>query len=214
MKSVAIGVHLRREDVEPVAGAVPAADLFVSALAVEDDQPLGDRDLLLRVARIRAELLQRATFVAIRYGFAFRSSSEAEAKVAPNAAKWRALLIENRSRVEMTLKVAAAQWRERPDRHQFQSGAGYLRALQEAKSAASIDPKFREEVENRIVPLCVLHQWITRDTTSLELAGLIERKQLADLTAGGEALKVACPSVPFLLSAPWPLEVFSDADHQ
>lgn len=214
VKSVAIGVHLLREDIEPLAAAVPVADLFVSALAVDDDQPLGDRELLLRVAEIRAGLLQRATFVAIRYGFAFRSPAEAEAKVASFVTRWKPLLVENRSRVEMTLKVAAAQWRERPDRHQFQSGAGYLRALQEAKSAASIDPQFRAEVEERIVPLCVRHQWIVRDNTSLELAGLIERESLGAVTAAGEALKEACPSVPFLLSAPWPLEVFANADHE
>ena len=214
MKSIAIGIHLRREDVEPLAEAVSAGDLFVSALAVEEDQPLGDRDLLLRVAAARAALLERALFVAIRYGFAFRSESEAAAKIASSAAKWRLLLTENRDRVEMTLKVAAAEWKNRPDRHQFDTGAGYLRALQGAKTAAKIDPRFREEVEKRILPLCVKHRWVTRDTTSLELAGLIERSSLSEVTAAGHSLKDACPAVPFLLSAPWPLEVFADADQQ
>jgi hypothetical protein len=32
MKNVAIGVHLRREDVEPLAEAIPIADLFLSGL--------------------------------------------------------------------------------------------------------------------------------------------------------------------------------------
>lgn len=214
MKWIAIGVHLRREDVQPVAEAVPAAGLVVSALGVEDDQPLGDRDLLLRVAKIRAELLDRATFIAIRYGWSFRSPVEAESKVLVSAEAWRRLLVENATRVELTLKVAAAESRPRPDRHDFKSGAEYLRALHDAKMAAGIDPVFKAEAERLIAPLCVRHQWITRDATSLELAGLIERARLDALPAAGESLRAVCPSVPFLLSAPWPLEVFADADRQ
>lgn len=214
MKWIAIGVHLRREDVEPVAEAVPAAGLVVSALAVEDDQPLGDRELLLRVAKIRAELLERATFIAIRYGWSFRSPLEAEAKVLTSADSWRRILTGNATRVELTLKVAASESRPRPDRHEFKSGAGYLRALHEAKMAAGVDPRFRSEAERLVGALCTRFEWITRDTTSLELAGLIERDRLGELTAAGEALRAACPSVPFLLSAPWPLEVFADADRE
>ena len=73
MRLVIVGAHLRREDVEPVAEAVPVGDLFLSGVPVADDQPLGDRDLLLRVARTRAQLLERSTFIAIRYGFAIGS---------------------------------------------------------------------------------------------------------------------------------------------
>ncbi|HEX7828073.1 MAG TPA: hypothetical protein VF787_00380, partial [Thermoanaerobaculia bacterium] len=68
MKFVAIGAHLLRDDVEPLADAIVIGDLYLSALAVPDDQPLGDRELLLQVAAIRAKLLDAATFVAIRYG--------------------------------------------------------------------------------------------------------------------------------------------------
>jgi len=32
--------------------------------------------------------------------------------------------------------------------------------------------------------------------------------------AAGEQLKRDFPDVPFLLSGPWPLEVFADDDHQ
>ena len=214
MKSIGIGLHLNREDVEPVAKAAAASNLFVSGLEVDDDQPLSDRDLLLRVANIRARLLERATFIAVRYGFTFRSPSEAESKIAADAARWRRLLEENRSRVELTLKVVASNQQQKPDRHAFSSGADYLRALQAAKNAAVVSDEFKREVEKTVGALCVKQKWMTRDVSSIEFAALIERASLPKLTSAGESLKRACPDVPFLLSAPWPLEVFADADHE
>lgn len=202
MKLVIVGAHLRREDVEPLADAVPAGGIFLSGVPVDDDQPLGDRELLIRVAKVRAELLERATFVAIRYGFA---STSPEAKALPHAARWKALLEENRSRVEMTLKIAAASPRARPNRKDFTSGAAYLKALHER--IANVDDAFREEVEKTLIPLSVRHVW-----SASELALLIERAQLEQIKAAGEKLKQT--KVPFLLSGPWPLEVFADADHE
>ncbi|HKO54988.1 MAG TPA: hypothetical protein VJ276_03860 [Thermoanaerobaculia bacterium] len=201
MKLVVVGAHLRREDIEPVAEAVPVGEVFLSGVPVEDDQPLGDRELLLRVARIRAELLERATFVAIRYGFA---SSSPAAKALPHAGRWKALLEEHRGRVEMTLKVAAANPKKRPDRRDFTSGAAYMRALHER---TNVDDAFREEVERTLVPLSVRHVW-----SAGELAMLIERAKLEELREAGEKLKAT--KVPFLLSGPWPLEVFADADRE
>ena len=107
MKWIGFGLHLRAEDVEPVASAVSVGDLVVSAVEVPDDQPLSDRDLLLRVASIRAALLERATFIAVRYGFTFRYAAGAEEKLGSGTAKWRRLLEANQGRVEMTLKVPA-----------------------------------------------------------------------------------------------------------
>ena len=89
-----------------------------------------------------------------------------------------------------------------------------MRALYDAKMAAGIDPAFREAADRIIGPICVRSEWITRDSTSLELAGLLDRSRLDDLARAGEQLKVSYPSVPFLMSAPWPLEVFADADRQ
>ncbi len=212
MKSIGIGLHLEAEDVEPVAKAVSAAGLFVSAVEVPDDQPLGDRDLLLRVSALRAALLERATFVAIRYGFTFRAASEAESKIGAAAPQWRRILEENRTRVELTLKIAVGDAHPRPDRHAFASGADYLRALQVAKNAAVVSDEFRRQVEKHIGALCVAYRWTARDAASVELAGLIERRTLPSVGPAGEALKRACPDVPFLLSAPWPLEVFADVD--
>ncbi len=212
MKSIAIGLHLRPEDVEGIAEATSAAGLVISGLAVDDDQPLGDRDLILRVAAIRARLVERATFIAVRYGFTFRSAAEAKKKIAADAQRWRELLEANRTRVELTLKVMASGAAPRPDKRQFHSGADYIRALQAAKNAVKVDDRFQRAVEEHIGPLCAVQRWMTRDTVSLEFAALIERARLGELEAAGAALKRACPDVPFLLSAPWPLEVFADAD--
>ncbi|HUP44488.1 MAG TPA: GvpL/GvpF family gas vesicle protein [Thermoanaerobaculia bacterium] len=208
MKSIAIGVHLLRDDVEPVADAVPVGDLFMSGIAIADDQPLSDRDLLLRAASVRASLLERATFVAVRYGFAFRTSGEALEKCASRLPRWKELLEEHRARVEFTLKVAAPA-AQRPDRRDFESGAAYLRALHDARDAASVPEAFRREVERLVIPLAVSHRWVNRDSTSIELAGLIDRDALPRLGEAGQALKQTVPGVPFLLSAPWPLEVFA-----
>lgn len=213
MKYVGIGVHLRREDIEPEAEAFAAGSLYVSSVGVADDQPLSDRELIVRVASVRAALLERATFIAIRYGFSFRTAAEAESKCAGRLQAWARVLEENRGRVEFTLKIAAPG-AARPDRHDFESGAAYLRALHEARDAASVPPELRAAVERLIVPLAVRHRWIKRDATSVELAGLIGRADLPRLGGAGDALKREVPGAPFLLSAPWPLEVFADADHE
>ncbi|HVR40144.1 MAG TPA: GvpL/GvpF family gas vesicle protein [Thermoanaerobaculia bacterium] len=212
MKRVVIGAHLRREDIEPLAEAIPVRDLFLSGIGVNDDQPLGDRELLLRVAQTRARLLDRATFIAIRYGLAV--TNDAESKCGEHAARWHAVLEANRDNVEMTLKVAAATSVARPNRKDFTSGTAYLKALHDATRAATIDPAFRDEVDRTLVPLTVAHRWIPRDNASLECAALVARAKLDEIASVGEAIKRACPNVPFLLSGPWPLEVFADADHE
>jgi len=213
MKSVVIGAHLQRDDVEPIADAIPVSDLFLSVLAIDEDRPLSDRDLLLQIADIRARLLDRATFVAIRYGFAIRDPREAEIKCGTLVPRWRELLDTHRDEVEMTLKVAVAVPAARPDRHDFASGAAYLRALHQSANAVDIDPQFRGGVEKTLLPLTTQHRWIHRDAASLELAMLVRRNNLDKVRAAGESLRRDFQSVPFLLSGPWPLEVFAD-DHQ
>ncbi len=214
MKSIAIGAHLLRDDVEPIAIAIPIGELFLSALEVADDQPLGDRDLLIKVAGVRAQLLDVATFVAIRYGFSLSGAAEAESKCAAHLTRWKRLLVEHREHVEMTLKVAAANAHPRPDRQDFTSGADYLRALHAATQAANIDGAFREQIERLIVPMSVKHRWTHRDERSVELAALVPRARLDDVRAAGEELRRFAPDVPFLLSGPWPLEVFADDDRE
>ncbi|MEA2164355.1 MAG: hypothetical protein QOK37_2482 [Thermoanaerobaculia bacterium] len=213
MKLVVIGAHREQMDIEPVAEALPVGDLWLSGMNIEDAQPLGDRDLLLRVAKTRAALLDRATFIAIRYGFTAYGTSDAMAKCAQHLERWQFVLRECQGTVEMTLKIAAASPQARPDRHDFASGATYIRALHDATRAADVDPQFREAVEATFVPLAVKHRWANRDNTSLEFAALVQRESVGAINDAGVALKRDFASVPFLLSGPWPLEVFAD-DHE
>jgi hypothetical protein len=213
MKLVVVGAHLRREDIEPAAEALAAGPVFLSAIPLAQDQPLSDRGLLIRVASVRAALLDRATFIAIRYGFAAASEADAAAKSAPLAARWRVLLEQHRHEVEMTLKIAAASPRKRPDRHDFTSGASYLKALHAARDAATVDEGFRAAVEQALSS-ATNRIWLHRDESSLELAALVPRDRVDQCFAAARDLKARFPHTPFLLSGPWPLEVFADADHQ
>ena len=213
MRRVVIGAHLLREDIEPVAEAIETGDLFLSGLSVADEQPVGDRDLLLRVAKTRAQLLERATFVAIRYGLVVATDAEAFSKTAAHLPRWKEKLETHRQYVEMTLKVAARAPLNRPDRRDYQSGADYLRALHGAVRSATVDPAFHAAVERSLAPLAIESRWQTRDEKSVEWNVLVERDGVTRINAAAEGLRRECPTTPFLFSGPWPLEVFAD-DHE
>lgn len=211
MKSIVIGAHLLRDDVEPLAEAIPVGDLFLSAISIADDQPVGDRELLLKVADVRGKLLDVATFVAIRYGFTIGSADEALGKCAAHFARWKRLLTAHREHVEMTLKVAASSPQTRPDRHDFQSGAEYLKALHATMQATNVSPEFRKEAD-RLFSRAIQKRWQHRDEKSVELAMLVKREDVEAVMAAGEELRKT--GTPFLLSGPWPLEVFADDSHE
>jgi hypothetical protein len=211
MKSIVIGAHLLRDDVEPLAEAIPVGDLFLSAISVADDQPVGDRELLLRVADVRAKLLDVATFVAIRYGFTIGAADDALAKCASHFGRWKRLLTAHRDHVEMTLKVAASAPQSRPDRRDFTSGAEYLKALHAAMQATNVSQEFRDEAE-RLFADAIQRRWQHRDEKSVELVMLVKRADVEAVMAAGEQLRKT--GVPFLLSGPWPLEVFADDAHE
>ena len=213
MRRVVIGAHLRREDIEPLAEAIEADELFLSSLSVPDEQPIGDRDLLLRVADIRAQLLGRATFIAIRYGLVLSSDAEAFTKTAAHLPRWKQKLLAHREHAEMTLKVAAHAPLARPDRRDFASGADYLRALHSAVRSASVEPAFHAAVERLLLPLAVTAKWQTRDERAVEWTALIRRDDVETMNAAAGTLRAECATTPFLFSGPWPLEVFAD-DHE
>jgi hypothetical protein len=210
MRYVVIGAHRRREDIAAPAEGLACGALFLSGLPIADEQPVSDRALLIEVANVRAQLLERATFIAIRYGLVVRNAADGESKCAVHLPRWTRLLDAYRDDVEMTLKAAAASARPRPDRHDFASGAEYLRALYEATNASAADPAFVREAETRILPFVRKHRWSHRDEKSIELAALVPRANVDHVRGAGEELRRACASVPFLLSGPWPLEVFAD----
>jgi hypothetical protein len=204
MRFLMIGAHLSDEHVRGIAEPIACGGLWLSGIPVAGDQPLADRELLQTAARVRGELLDRATFVAIRYGFA-ATPADAAAKCAAYVERWKRLLEANCDNVEMTLKVVAKEPRPRPDRRDFASGADYLRALHDAAQAADVNPTFREAVSS-----IGTHRWAHRDGRSLECALLVPRAEVARVQQAGERLKRDFPDIPFLLSGPWPLEAFVD----
>ncbi|HET7711788.1 MAG TPA: GvpL/GvpF family gas vesicle protein, partial [Thermoanaerobaculia bacterium] len=208
-----LGIHDQREDIEPLATAFAAGSVFLSAIEVPEDQPAADRALLLRALEVRRELLERGTFIAVRYGFFVSSQADLAAKSSAHAERWRTLLDVNRGLVEMSLKVVADAPQKKPDRHDFTSGREYLRALHGASRSASVDAGFRSAVDERLIGLCLQHRWIHRDASSQEVVLLVDKARADELARAAETLKADFPHVAFLLSGPWPLEEFAD-DHQ
>ena len=214
MRQLVVGVHLHAEDIGTLANAVRLRDVFLSGYEISDDQTLGDRDLVVRVSELRARLLDRATFIAVRYGFTFRNVTEAESKCGSNASHWQQVLESNRGNVEMTMKVAASGGKEPPDKAQFESGAAYLKALHASAVSGRVAPEFKSASEKMIGGLAIRKQWNHRDHSSAELAVLVPRDSVENVREAALKLKGDFPHVPFMLSGPWPLEVFADADHE
>ena len=70
-----------------------------------------------------------------------------------------------------------------------------------------------EELQKLREVTVIERRWTARDNASVEMAALVRRNDVAAVFEAGAALKRDFPDVPFLLSGPWPLEVFAD-DHQ
>lgn len=208
---VLIGAHLEEEDaaIDGVT-CLPAGPVALSAAAYAADQSLGNRTLISRVASLRALLVQRETFIAIRYGASVAGLEEAAAKAAPHGNKWRELLVRHRGTFEMTLKVLAAEAVPDPDRKHFRSGADYLRALHAARSAKRPHPEFAAAAEESFRPLATAARWVAREDAAFEYAFLVPRARFDEVKGAAESLKERFGDLPFLLSGPWPLEVFAD----
>lgn len=208
---VLVGAHLDRADVS-VDGVtpLPAGDLFISGVEVAERRTLAEREIVARVASLRQELIGREIFVAIRYGATARDATAAADKCAPHLARWRGLLQKWRGRVELVMRVGGAGAGERPKRQAFDSGAEYLRALHSMRHAVPIDRAFVADAEARFRGIADAMRTISREDGSIEIATLVRRDRIDDARRIAEELKSARAGVPFLLSGPWPLEVFAD----
>ena len=189
--------------------AFPLDDLTLSAASYDAAMGAAAREVVARVAELRRRLVERETFVAIRYGASVSGPEEAANKCRDHVSEWRKLLTACRGRFEITLKVLAAEAAPLPDRKQFTSGAEYLRALQAARSAKSLDPRFRAAVDARFEAIAESMKWIPRQDAAFEFAFLIRRESLDEVRRAGLELKERFAGIPFLISGPWPLEVFA-----
>lgn len=208
---VLVGAHLREADAS-IDGVtpLPAGDLFISGIEVPERRNLAERELVARVATLRQDLIGREIFVAIRYGATARDAAAAAEKCASHLGRWRALLETWRGRVEVVMRVGGSGSVERPDRGSFASGADYLRALHAMRHAAPIDAAFMAEAEHRLGAIAAAIRRVSREDGSVEIAALLPRERIDAARAIAEALRAGRPDVPFLLSGPWPLEVFAD----
>lgn len=206
MRHILIGVHSRSEDISG-AVAMPLHDLFLSALPVDETRGIAERKFVEEVARVRQELIAREIFVALRYGTTVHGSEEAEAKCGQLIDGWRRLLERWRGYVEITLKVAPQLAVSRPKRSEVASGAEYLRKL-DAMRTQELSSDFREHVERELAFAAEM-KWNRRGDGGWELAAMIRREQLSQLEGVASRLKSA-DAPPFLISGPWPLEVFAN----
>lgn len=208
---VLVGAHLEEGDaaIEGIT-ALPAGDLFISGVDVPERRNLAEREIVARVAALRQELIGREIFVAIRYGATARDAAAAAAKCTPHLGRWRALLEAWRGRVEIVMRVGGSGAGERPKREAFDSGAEYLRALHAMRHAVPIDRAFVADAEARFRAMADATRTIAREDGSIEIASLVRRDRIDDARRIAEELKAARAGVPFLLSGPWPLEVFAD----
>ncbi|HUP63735.1 MAG TPA: GvpL/GvpF family gas vesicle protein [Thermoanaerobaculia bacterium] len=208
---VLLGAHLLREDAEIEGVTVlPAGGIFLSAIDAPPRSNVAERDLIAKAARARQELAAKETFIAIRYGATASSPEEAAVKCAVHLDRWKSLLERRRGMAELTLKAGSTSRPTRPDRASFTSGAAYLRALREASRGAEADPAFMVAARERLGEIAERVELRRREEGGSELAILIRRSAVSAARNAAEELRKLFPAVPFLLSGPWPLEVFAD----
>jgi hypothetical protein len=149
--------------------------------------------------------------VAIRYGTAFRSAEDAEVKCRELAPKWKELLEEFNDMSEVTLKVAGNKG-SRPDPARVKNGAEYLRELHRMRTGVAVDEVFRKDVDERFATVATRSRWVSRHDGGSEFVALVARGRLDEVATIGSALVEAHPDTAFLLSGPWPLEVFASEE--
>jgi len=210
LRFLAIGAHLRIEDASHVEGVDlwPVDPLQLSVLAFDGRKGVADRELIGRAAATRRELLNRETFIAIRYGFTVRTREEAAARCQPLVAGWEQQLKRFRGSVEVTLKAGSGD-QSRPVAAEAPGGREYLLALHRQRTSIALPDEFRMAVEARLGGIATVWKWQSRDDGAYEFCAVVSRELLGQVTGIGASLKQSFAEVPFLLSGPWPLEAFA-----
>ena len=206
-----IGAHLGGEAINDVAG-VTTFDLppiTISAIDLEPSRSLADPEILKRALEVRQQLLARDTFIAIRYGVSAATVEEIRQKCGPHLRRWQEILEKRRGLVEITLRIPPQQKISRPDRRDFRTGADYLRALHRSRSS-QLSEDLKHRIETAFRSLAVEHRWVSREDGGTEFAALIRRDHLDNVRQAATDLQPQLSEVPFLLSGPWPLEIFAD----
>ena len=204
-----VGAHLPEHSSYEGIVFFELEEVAISGVGYDPDFGTADRGVIERVARLRQTMTAAETFIAFRYGTTAAGLSEVREKCGSRTAGWRRLLESSRGLVEYTLKAAPETKVERPLRADVRDGLEYMQRLQ-ASRATQIDQAFRRAVDERIGSIALKSRWSRRADGGHELAALAPRDAHDRIAAAGERLKSDFPNVAFLLSGPWPLEVFVD----
>lgn len=181
----------------------------VSAVAFDANVGPADPKVLERVAAMRRQMTHQETFIAFRYGATASTREEVRAKCADHETAWAATLERFDGMAEFTLKTATGAAPRRPTRSEVSSGREYLERLHASRSVALPDD-FKSAVEEQLAPLAERGSWNHRADGGHEFSFLVRRDAMNRVRESGESLKKRFPHTPFLLSGPWPLEVFAD----
>lgn len=86
-----IGAHLERAHVEPVPSVTPVGlgEITLSAIEIDPSRGSSDPALIRAALQARDELLDIATFIAIRWGTIIGSADAALDKCASRLPRWR-----------------------------------------------------------------------------------------------------------------------------
>lgn len=207
-----IGAHLDRAHVEPVSSvtAIDVGELVLSAAAIHRDRGSSDPALLRSALEARDRLLDLATFIAIRWGSIVDSNEAAREKCATRISRWRERLESMQGMVEMTFKTGGKGKPVRPDFRSASSGRDYLQKLHDMRRGVEIDAGLLDRAVTLFTPLAADLRQLRREDGGAEIALLVPRERLQSVAEAGRRLQEEKPESPFLLSGPWPLEVFAD----
>lgn len=207
-----IGAHLDRTHVEPVSSVTPIdlGELVLSAATIHRDRGSSDPALLRSALESRDRLLDLATFIAIRWGSIVDSDEVAREKCASRIERWRTRLEKTQGMVEMTFKIGGKGKPVRPDFRSASSGRDYLQKLHDMRRGVEIDTNLLDRAEALFRPVAVELRQLRREDGGAEIALLVPRERLRSVAEAGRQLQEERPESPFLLSGPWPLEVFAD----
>lgn len=205
-----LGVHRSADEI--VAEGISRIDVgpvVVSALEIGEGENAATTSVLTRALELRTALLRGGSYIAIRYGVVLDSAAEVVRVCEPKASAWAKTLEETRGLVELTLKIAPDQKPERPDRKTVSGGSEYLKKLRQMQGS-SLSSERKGEIEALLAEGATRTVWRDREGGGTELVMLVPAERVTEFRERGRGLAQSDRRLPFILSGPWPIEVFAD----
>lgn len=205
-----LGVHRSADEISAEGIArIDVGPVVVSALEIGEGENAATSSVLTRALELRTALLRGGSYIAIRYGVVLDSESEVIRVCEPKASAWAKTLDKTRGLVELTLKIAPDQKPERPDRKSVSGGSEYLMKLK-LMQRSTLSKERKEEIEAILAEGANRTVWRDREGGGTELVMLVPTERVAEFRERGQRLAQSERRLPFILSGPWPIEVFAD----